>query len=121
MTARAIAPCSPRDSLSRLTADRCTRRKRRPSMGNRIMQLAFASLTALAFIGAGLSAFAQDDHGLIADRIGSAAETKATTTKDGVVRLAWPRDDVKVTVDGMELKPFAGLGSWAAFAPTKGG
>src|SRR5207245_7354612 len=33
----------------------------------------------------------------------------------GVVRLAWPRTDVAVKVDGLALKPFAGLGSWAAF------
>ena len=36
-------------------------------------------------------------------------------TPDGVVRIGWPRDDVKVDVDGVLLKPFAGLGSWAAF------
>ncbi|OAI46964.1 hypothetical protein AYO44_01740 [Planctomycetaceae bacterium SCGC AG-212-F19] len=46
-----------------------------------------------------------------------AAGTKATTTKDGVVRIGWPRSDVAVKVDGMPLKPFAGLGSWAAFTP----
>jgi hypothetical protein len=32
-----------------------------------------------------------------------------------VVRIAWARADVPVKVDGMTLKPFAGLGSWAAF------
>jgi hypothetical protein len=49
------------------------------------------------------------------DKIGAAAGTKATTTPDGVVRIAWARTDVEVKVDGMPLKPFAGLGSWAAF------
>jgi len=58
---------------------------------------------------------------LDADKIGTAAGAKATTTPDGVVRIGWPRTDVKVTVDGMPLKPFAGLGSWAAFAPAKHG
>jgi hypothetical protein len=58
---------------------------------------------------------------LDADKIGTAAGTKATTTPDGVVRIGWPRTDVKVTVDGMPLKPFAGLGSWAAFTPAKHG
>src|SRR5207247_9719818 len=51
---------------------------------------------------------------LDADKIGAAADTKATR-KDGVVRIEWPRKDVSVRVDGMALKPFAGLGSWAAF------
>src|SRR6185503_18185952 len=52
---------------------------------------------------------------LDAEQIGKAAGAKPTTTPDGVVRIAWPRSDVKVSVDGMPLKPFAGLGSWAAF------
>ena len=58
---------------------------------------------------------------LDADKIGAAAGATATTTPDGVVRIGWPRTDVTVTVDGMPLKPFAGLGSWAAFAPAKHG
>lgn len=52
---------------------------------------------------------------LDAEKIGQAAGVKATTAPDGVVRVAWARTDVPVTVDGMPLKPFAGLGSWAAF------
>src|SRR5262245_12127363 len=48
-------------------------------------------------------------------KISAAARVKATTTPDGVVRIAWARTDVAVKVDGMPLKPFAGLGSWAAF------
>jgi hypothetical protein len=58
---------------------------------------------------------------LDAEKIGTAAGTKATTTPDGVVRIGWPRTDVKVKVDGMALQPFAGLGSWAAFTPAKHG
>ncbi len=66
-----------------------------------------ASVSALAF--------AQGEGKLDADKIGQAAATKATTTPDGVVRIAWARSDVPVKVDGMPLKPVAGLGSWAAF------
>jgi hypothetical protein len=79
-------------------------------------------LTALT-IGAAAALWAGGGGGahLDADRIGQAAGTKATTTKDGVVRLAWARTDVKVTVDGMTLPPAAGLGSWAAFTPAKHG
>jgi hypothetical protein len=58
---------------------------------------------------------------LDAEKIGKAAGTKATSGDDGVVRIAWARTDVAVKVDGMALKPFAGLGSWAAFAPTENG
>jgi hypothetical protein len=36
---------------------------------------------------------------------------------NSVVRVAFPRDDVKVDVDGWILPPFMGLTSWAAFSP----
>src|SRR5437016_565238 len=58
---------------------------------------------------------------LDAEKIGAAAGAKATTTADGVVRIGWPRTDVAVKVDGMPLKPFAGLGSWAAFVADEHG
>lgn len=58
---------------------------------------------------------------LDANKIGAAAGVKATAAPDGVVRIAWARNDVAVKVDGMALKPFAGLGSWAAFTPTAHG
>ncbi len=58
---------------------------------------------------------------LDAEKIARASGARATAAKDGVVRIGWPRTDVKVEVDGMPLKPFAGLGSWAAFTPTKHG
>src|SRR5438309_1351576 len=77
-------------------------------------------VTALTIsVGAGL--WAGGGPRLDADTIGQAAAAKATTTKDGVVRLGWPRTDVKVTVDGMAFPPAAGLGSWAAFTPAKHG
>jgi hypothetical protein len=64
---------------------------------------------------------AADEHRLDADKIGAASGAKATTTPDGVVRIGWPRTDVAVEVDGVPLKPFAGLGSWAAFKATPHG
>lgn len=36
---------------------------------------------------------------------------------ENVVRVAAPRTDIKVSVDGTPLPPFAGLTSWAAFRP----
>src|SRR5205807_1347567 len=38
--------------------------------------------------------------------------------KEGVYRVTFPRNDVKVTVDGWQMPAFMGLGTWAAF--TKG-
>src|SRR5215467_7918930 len=39
--------------------------------------------------------------------------------KEGVYKVTFPRNDVKVVVDGWSMPPFMGLGTWAAF--TKGG
>src|SRR3989441_4824626 len=41
--------------------------------------------------------------------------------KEGVYKVTFPRDDVKVVVDGWIMPPFMGLGTWAAFTETKNG
>src|ERR1700747_3164966 len=41
--------------------------------------------------------------------------------KEHVYKVTFPRDDVKVTVDGWTMPPFMGLGTWAAFTPTTDG
>ena len=41
--------------------------------------------------------------------------------KEGVYRVTFPRDDVKVVVDGWTMPPFMGLGTWAAFTETSNG
>lgn len=58
---------------------------------------------------------------LDAKLIEAASGTKASVTADGVVRIGWSRDDVKVTINGMLFPPPAGLGSWAAFTRTDHG
>jgi Domain of Unknown Function (DUF1259). len=35
--------------------------------------------------------------------------------KEGVYKVTFPRDDVKIVVDGWTMPPFMGLGTWAAF------
>jgi hypothetical protein len=52
---------------------------------------------------------------LPAEKIGEIIGVKATVTPDGVVRVGWPRNDVRVVIDGLPMRPFGGLGSWAAF------
>src|SRR5713101_1611570 len=96
-------------------------REREEAMNVRLKPLVYAGLLALVAGGAGWFALAKSDQQLDADKIGTAAGTKATTTPDGVVRIGWARTDVAVKVDGMPLKPFAGLGSWAAFKSTAHG
>jgi hypothetical protein len=90
-------------------------------MRTKLKVLIYASSLIFAIGGVGFLAFAQDHRKLDADKIATAAGTKATTTPDGVVRIGWARNEVSVRVDGMALKPFAGLGSWAAFTATEHG
>jgi hypothetical protein len=41
--------------------------------------------------------------------------------KENVYKVTFPRNDVKVVVDGWTMPPFMGLGTWAAFTETKNG
>jgi hypothetical protein len=41
--------------------------------------------------------------------------------KEGVYKVTFPRNDVKVVVDRWTMPPFMGLGTWAAFTETKSG
>jgi hypothetical protein len=41
--------------------------------------------------------------------------------KEGVYKVTFPRNDVKIIVDGWTMPPFMGLGTWAAFTETKDG
>jgi hypothetical protein len=90
-------------------------------MRSRIKRAICCGFLALGFAGAAWYAGAAPERGLDAAKIGAAAGAKATTTTDGAVRIGWARTDVAVKVDGMPLKPFAGLGSWAAFTPAPHG
>src|SRR6185503_17661201 len=100
-------------------------RIRRRSVMNRKIHPVLASVVLVTIIGStawwAFAAFEGDGAKLSAEKIASAAGTKTTTAPDGVVRIAWSRTDVAVTVDGMSFPPAAGLGSWAAFTPTKHG
>jgi hypothetical protein len=66
--------------------------------------------------GLAISAASALEEHLDPNAIAAASGAKTTVTPDGVVRIGWARDDVRVQVDGVPLKPFAGLGSWAAFS-----
>jgi hypothetical protein len=62
------------------------------------------------------SAFAAD---LNTARIDELTGLKGTMNeKEGVYKITFPRNDVKVVIDGWTMPPFMGLGTWAAF--TKG-
>jgi Domain of Unknown Function (DUF1259) len=90
-------------------------------MKTTILTFLAATLAVVPFGARALAGHARSQETLDAERIGAAAGTKATTMPDGVVRIGWARNDVAVSVDGMPLQPFAGLGSWAAFKATQDG
>ena len=89
-------------------------------MNNTIKRFISIALPALVIAGPGWFALAEGDHQLDAQKIANASGANAIT-KGQVIRIEWPRNDVAVKVDGMPLKPFAGLGSWAAFTPAPHG
>jgi Domain of Unknown Function (DUF1259) len=91
-------------------------------MMNRTIKRGFTTAAICILLAMlGFSATGSPEDRLDPDAITRASGTKATTTPDGVVRIAWARTDVPVRVDGVPLKPFAGLGSWAAFTPAPHG
>jgi uncharacterized protein DUF1259 len=67
-------------------------------------------------LGAALSApaFAADDWQA---RVGDALGKTGSATPSGIYRVGLPRTDLKVTLDGVELKPGFALGGWLAFEP----
>ena len=83
---------------------------------NRLIKMDLPAVRSVSLLaGLSLSAASAPEERLDADQIAAASGAKTTVTPDGVVRIAWPRDRRQGEVDGVPLKPFAGLGSWAAF------
>jgi uncharacterized protein DUF1259 len=71
------------------------------------------ALTA-ALAGASSLAFAGDDSWQV--RVGEALGKTGSAAPGGIYRVGLPRTDLKVTLDGVELKPGFALGGWLAFA-----
>src|SRR5262245_17023490 len=84
-------------------------------MNQTMRRCAYLAIIPAAALIATMVSLGQQARGLDAAKIGAAAGAKPTIAKDGVVRIAWSRTDVPVTIDGMAFKPAAGLGTWAAF------
>jgi Domain of Unknown Function (DUF1259) len=74
----------------------------------------FSKFTVAACVISGLSmpAIAADESWT---RVGEALGKAGTEMSGGVYRVALPRSDLKVTLDGVELKPGFALGGWLAF------
>jgi hypothetical protein len=48
-------------------------------------------------------------------KVGEALGKTGSAMPGGIYRVGLPRTDLKVTLDGVELKPGFALGSWLAF------
>ena len=70
---------------------------------------------------AGLAAVALATGAAAADpdwsKVDQAIGKKGAAQAGGVYKFSFPRSDLKVTVDGVAIKPALALGSWAAFMP----
>src|SRR5215468_5416119 len=69
------------------------------------------ALVALLAGAPGLAVAADDWQ----TQVGQALEKTGATAPGGIYRVGLPRTDLKVTLDGVELKPGFALGSWLAF------
>src|SRR3954454_8240082 len=81
----------------------------------------FTVLFSLCWIFTAGNGLAPAAEPLDAGRIEQLTGAKPTFNKEeNVLEVSFPRDDVKVTVDGTPMPPFMGLTSWASFAPAMG-
>ena len=69
--------------------------------------------TLLALCLAGVPAHAEPDWKAVAQALGKEGAVQG----GGVYRVGLPRSDLKVKLDGVDLKPGFALGSWLAFMP----
>src|SRR5438132_5355977 len=67
---------------------------------------------ATIFAATGASALAALDTAKIEELTGLKGKLNE---KEGVYKVTFPRNDVKVVVGGWTMQPFMGLGTWAAF------
>jgi hypothetical protein len=76
------------------------------------MRLA-VSLAAVLALTLAIPAHAEPDW----KAVGQALGKEGAVMPGGVYRVGLPRTDLKVTLDGVEIKPGFALGSWLAFRP----
>ena len=81
-----------------------------------VKNLVFRTTILLGFISSALAA------NLDTARIDQITGLKGKfNEKEGVYKVTFPRNDVKIIVDGWTMPPFMGLGTWAAFTATQTG
>lgn len=74
---------------------------------------AVAAIAALGLLSAAPAGAAEAEWML---RVGSVLGKPGTEMPGGTYRVSLPRTDLKVTLDGVEIKPALALGSWLTFS-----
>src|SRR5215207_2873880 len=76
------------------------------------MRIRMAILCAALFAAISTAALAADDwQAQVAQVLGKSG----TALPGGIYRVSLPRTDLKVTLDGVDIKPGFALGGWIAF------
>ena len=103
-------------SWQRIAFSSTPRERNIPDMTTRKTTATYWLLVAGINIIAAAASFAADlDTAKIDQLTGLKGKMNA---EEGVYRVTFPRNDVKVSVAGWEMPPFMGLGTWAAFQGT---
>jgi len=76
---------------------------------------------ALAILAAGLIATSAGAAEIDWPKVDQAIGRKGAEHPGGVHKYSFPRSDLKVTVDGVAIKPALALGGWIAFQPAGSG
>ena len=84
---------------------------RRPLLSIRGVNLPKLALAAFLAAVPRLASAADDWQAQVGEALGKTG----ATAPSGIYRVGLPRTDLKVTLDGVELKPGFALGSWLAF------
>src|SRR6185437_12769236 len=72
---------------------------------------------ALSILAAGLIATSAGAAEIDWPKVDQAIGRKGAEHPGGVHKYSFPRSDLKVTVDGVAIKPALALGGWVAFQP----
>jgi hypothetical protein len=78
-------------------------------------------ITLMAGVGAAALAVAANAAPIDWSKVDQAMGKPGTDQPGGVHKYGLPRSDLKITVDGVAIKPTLALGSWIGFMPTDDG
>ena len=87
-------------------------RKQHQMLITLVVAVLVPALNALVFVFGQAGGATSGDWQAVDQAIGRTGQAQA----DGAYKVAFPRSDLKVTVEGVDLKPALALGGWVAFS-----